>query len=90
VFVKVVFEIDHTIVHLHIAYGGDPFGEAAVYAVFFLHTIGNLKATVSCNGNIHEEYNKAGFDAYIKKPFDFDLLYHIVRKHIANPGSFSV
>jgi len=45
---------------------------------------------MSCNSNIHEEYNKVGFDAYLEKPFDLDLLYHIVRKHIASPGSFSV
>jgi DNA-binding response OmpR family regulator len=45
---------------------------------------------MSCNCNIHEEYNKVGFDAYIEKPFDLDRLYHIVRKYIAKPGSASV
>jgi DNA-binding response OmpR family regulator len=39
---------------------------------------------MSCNSNVHVEYNKAGFDAYIKKPFDLDLLYRIVRKYVAN------
>ena len=36
----------------------------------------------SCNSNIHEAYDKAGFDDYIAKPFDLDLLYHTLRKHI--------
>ena len=36
----------------------------------------------SCNNNIHQEYNKLGFDGYIEKPFDLDLLYCILRKHI--------
>lgn len=38
---------------------------------------------MSCNNNIHEHYDRAGFDAYIRKPFDLDLLYKIVRKFIA-------
>jgi DNA-binding response OmpR family regulator len=37
---------------------------------------------LSCNNNIHVEYNKYGFDGYIKKPFDLDVLYGILRKHI--------
>jgi DNA-binding response OmpR family regulator len=36
----------------------------------------------SCNNNIHQEYDKLGFDDYIAKPFDLDLLYRILRKHI--------
>lgn len=36
----------------------------------------------SCNSNIHEAYDKAGFDDYIPKPFDLDLLYQTLRKHI--------
>ena len=37
---------------------------------------------LSCNYNIHDEYDKFGFDDYIPKPFDLDLLYRILRKHI--------
>jgi DNA-binding response OmpR family regulator len=36
----------------------------------------------SCNSNINEEYNLAGFDDYIPKPFDLDDLYRTLRKHI--------
>jgi DNA-binding response OmpR family regulator len=36
----------------------------------------------SCNSNIQEAYDKAGFDDYIPKPFDLDLLYCTLRKHI--------
>ncbi len=36
----------------------------------------------SCNSNINEVYSKYGFDDYIPKPFDIDLLYDILRKHI--------
>ena len=38
---------------------------------------------LSCNNNVHEDYDKNGFDDYIKKPFDLDLLYKILRKHLA-------
>ncbi|MGN7786427.1 response regulator [Niabella sp. 22666] len=37
---------------------------------------------LSCNNNIHEQYDKHGFDGYINKPFDLDLLYSILRSHI--------
>lgn len=37
---------------------------------------------LSCNSNIHETYSQSGFDGYIPKPFDLDLLYRILRKHI--------
>ncbi len=40
----------------------------------------------SCNSNINEEYDKAGFDGYIPKPFDMDELYVTLRKHIPNSG----
>lgn len=40
---------------------------------------------MSCNSNIHEYYDKAGFDGYIKKPFDLDLLYSIVHKYVQRP-----
>lgn len=37
---------------------------------------------LSCNNNIHEIYAKNGFDDYISKPFDLDLLYTVLRKHV--------
>ncbi|MDQ0637831.1 DNA-binding response OmpR family regulator [Pedobacter sp. W3I1] len=37
---------------------------------------------LSCNSNIHLDYEKNGFDDYISKPFDLNLLYHVLRKHI--------
>jgi DNA-binding response OmpR family regulator len=37
---------------------------------------------LSCNSNINETYNESGFDGYIPKPFDLDLLYRILREHI--------
>ncbi len=42
---------------------------------------------LSLNNNIHQEYDKYGFDGYIKKPFDLDLLYRILRKHIPKQES---
>lgn len=38
---------------------------------------------LTCNNNIHEVYDKQGFDDYILKPFDLDLLYQVLRKHIS-------
>lgn len=37
---------------------------------------------LSCNVNIREKYAKDGFDGYIEKPFDIDLLYKIIRSHL--------
>ena len=37
---------------------------------------------MSCNHNINTVAFAAGFDGYIEKPFDFDLLYKILRKHM--------
>ena len=37
---------------------------------------------LSCNSNINEVYDKHGFDGYIPKPFDLDLLYRVLRSHI--------
>lgn len=37
---------------------------------------------LSCNSNISDEYCKHGFADYIKKPFDLDLLFTILRKYI--------
>ena len=44
---------------------------------------------LSCNSNINEEYDRFGFDGYIKKPFDLDLLYRVLRTHIPKllPGN---
>jgi len=38
--------------------------------------------TMSCNSNINNVYNQFGFDGYISKPFDLDLLYQVLRKYI--------
>lgn len=40
---------------------------------------------MSCNNNINTVALASGFDGYIEKPFDFDLLYRILRKHITKP-----
>lgn len=37
---------------------------------------------LSCNHNIHEKYGQHGFDDYIIKPFDLDVLYKTLRKYI--------
>lgn len=36
---------------------------------------------LSCNNNIEELYKKYGFADYIKKPFDLDVLYEVLKKH---------
>lgn len=41
---------------------------------------------MSCNNNINKLAYASGFDGYIEKPFDLDLLYRILEKHIAKPG----
>ncbi|MBB5624139.1 two-component system nitrogen regulation response regulator GlnG [Pedobacter cryoconitis] len=38
---------------------------------------------LSCNYNIDKLYGENGFDDYIRKPFDLDLLYSILRKYIS-------
>jgi len=40
---------------------------------------------LSFNINIHEVYNRDGFDDYIRKPFDLDLLYTVLKKHVIAP-----
>ena len=40
---------------------------------------------MSCNNNINTVALASGFDGYLEKPFDFDLLYRVLRKHISNP-----
>jgi len=37
---------------------------------------------LSCNYNIDQCYQQHGFNDYIRKPFDIDLLVKIIRKHI--------
>jgi len=41
----------------------------------------------SCNSNIHQEYDRLGFDGYIRKPFDLDLLYRVIRQYIPKPAA---
>lgn len=36
----------------------------------------------SCNADIDQVYAGKGFDGYIKKPFDIDELYAVLRKHL--------
>lgn len=36
----------------------------------------------SCDNEIEESYRQFGFDDYIKKPFDLDLLYRVVRRQV--------
>lgn len=35
---------------------------------------------ISCDNNIDAHYRELGFDDYLKKPFDLDQLYQVVRK----------
>jgi DNA-binding response OmpR family regulator len=37
---------------------------------------------LSCNYNIDQKYRQHGFDDFVRKPFDIDLLVKIIRKHI--------
>jgi DNA-binding response OmpR family regulator len=34
----------------------------------------------SCDNHIGQEYRQLGFDGYLKKPFDLNRLYRIIRK----------
>lgn len=36
----------------------------------------------SCDNQIDREYHSCGFDGYIKKPFDLETLYKVIKKHI--------
>lgn len=38
----------------------------------------------SCDNHIDREYQKLGFDGYLKKPFDLDVLYGLIAKYM--PG----
>lgn len=42
---------------------------------------------MSCNYNIDRLYGANGFDGYIRKPFDLDLLFSILRRHIPEQQS---
>ncbi|MFP3335741.1 hypothetical protein SB761_34125, partial [Pseudomonas sp. SIMBA_064] len=37
---------------------------------------------LSCNYNIDRLYGEGGFDDYIRKPFDLDKLYSVIKKYI--------
>lgn len=39
----------------------------------------------SCNNNINTVALASGFDGYLEKPFEFELLYRVLRKHITKP-----
>lgn len=41
---------------------------------------------LSCNYNIDKLYGQNGFDAYIRKPFDLDVLYSVLRRYIPANG----
>jgi CheY-like chemotaxis protein len=41
---------------------------------------------MSCNYNINGVYDQQGFDDYIAKPFDLDVLYATLRKYIPRKG----
>lgn len=36
----------------------------------------------SCNSDIDQVYAREGFDDYIRKPFDLDRLYRVLRRHL--------
>ena len=36
----------------------------------------------SCDNQIDEQYHTLGFDGYLKKPFDLEHLYGVIRKHL--------
>lgn len=37
----------------------------------------------SSDNHIDQEYHKLGFDGYLKKPFDLDVLYRAIRKYLS-------
>ncbi|HKG07961.1 MAG TPA: response regulator [Pedobacter sp.] len=37
---------------------------------------------LSCNYNINQDYSRHGFDDYVRKPFDLDVLLKVLRSHI--------
>ncbi|UOE47935.1 response regulator [Mucilaginibacter sp. SMC90] len=38
---------------------------------------------MSCNSNIHEVYDRYGFNDYLSKPFDLEHLYRVLRKYVS-------
>jgi DNA-binding response OmpR family regulator len=36
----------------------------------------------SCDNQIDREYHQLGFDGYLKKPFDLDVLYNAIKKYV--------
>jgi DNA-binding response OmpR family regulator len=36
----------------------------------------------SCDNHIDEHYHELGFDDYLKKPFDLEVLYKVIKKHL--------
>lgn len=38
---------------------------------------------MSCNSRISALYSKSGFDGYLEKPFDLNVLYQLVRFYIS-------
>jgi DNA-binding response OmpR family regulator len=38
---------------------------------------------LSCDNHIDEHYRELGFDDYLKKPFDLEQLYYVVRKQLS-------
>jgi len=39
----------------------------------------------SCDNQIEQQYHKLGYDDYIKKPFNLNRLYRVVRKYLTGP-----
>jgi DNA-binding response OmpR family regulator len=37
----------------------------------------------SCDNQIEEKYRQFGFDDYIKKPFDLQVFYKVIKKHLS-------
>lgn len=36
----------------------------------------------SCDNEIDREYQRYGFDGYVKKPFELQTLYDVIKKHV--------
>ena len=41
----------------------------------------------SCDSQIDEQYRQFGFDDYIRKPFELEVLYQVIRKYLPKPSS---
>ncbi|MDB5118429.1 MAG: response regulator receiver [Mucilaginibacter sp.] len=42
----------------------------------------------SCDNHIDQEYQKLGFDGYLKKPFDLDVLYQAIEKYLPRHNKY--